>query len=393
MAETKTMIVESPASLSFAGNPILYKVRTDKGLGTEESFLRIICSAVFSLRGNVDFYEGNLNFSTDLSQPVEDYGTAVFNLSDAAQTLLRNIQSRLDVNEGNTLSSYGLVANISFKTAWVYENQEYESSAEYAPYIYIVPGSFTDYEMIALPDTYLLSIAGNGIAMTRKPEGGILYKGEELIVPVLYGFYNEDNPGMIETKTASSSMYVGGEQVYQGTSFVESNVLSYLHVSTESSEEDGVYVFESSMTRSLSGYFRTNVNGVHFLRFINGFGAVENISVRSKDKLSYEVAGEAHSLVQEASMQPTDRRYATKSQPVGIYELSSGYVPKAWAEWFVQELLTSPRVWMKIGEKWIPALIEAEDKCVIYDRTNPGMPHVDFTVRLAIDGVTGCTLR
>lgn len=334
-----------------------------------------------------------MNFSTDLSQPVEDYGTAVFNLSDAAQTLLRNIQSALDINDGNAFSAYGLVANINFKTVWVYENQEYESEAEYAPSLYVVPGSFTDYEMFALSDTYLLSIAKNGLAMTRKPEGGVLYKGEELVIPVLYGYHNESNPGMIDTKTATSSMSVAGEQLFEGTSFVESNVLSYLRVSTDDAAEDGDYVFESSMTRSFTGRFRTNTSGVHFLRFINGFGAIENISVRSKDKLSYSVTGETHSLVQEASVRPTDRRYAMKNQPIGVYELSSGYVPKAWAEWFVQELLTSPRVWIKIGEKWIPALIESDDNCVIYDRTNPGMPHVDFKIRLAIDGVTGCLLK
>ena len=147
----------------------------------------------------------------------------------------------------------------------------------------------------------------------------------------------------------------------------------------------------SNFTRTLSGYYRTNTHGVHFLRFINGFGAVENISVRSKDKLSYEVSGETHSLVQGATTRPTDRRYATKSQPAGMYELSSGYVPKQWAEWYVQELLTSPRVWIQLGGKWVPALIEAEDDCVIYDRTKPEMPHVDFTLRLAIDGVTGIT--
>ena len=105
--------------------------------------------------------------------------------------------------------------------------------------------------------------------------------------------------------------------------------------------------------------------------------------------MSYEVSGETHSLVQDISVRPSDRRYATKAQPVGVYELSSGYVPKRWAEWYVQELLTSPRVWIQLGGKWIPALIEAEDDCVIYDRVKPEMPHVDFTLRLAIDGVTG----
>ena len=173
-------------------------------------------------------------------------------------------------------------------------------------------------------------------------------------------------------------------------SVISCNELDYQVISVPSDSVDGYFVFSSDLTRSFSGHFRNNRNGVHSLRFINGFGAVENISVRSRDKLSYEVSGENHSLVQEIGVRPTDRRYSTKSQPVGVYELSSGYVPQRWAEWYVQELLTSPRVWIQLGGKWIPALIEASDECVIYDRSNPEMPHVDFTLRLAVDGVTGC---
>lgn len=387
MAVTTT-IIKSPAELSFAGNPIIYQVRTNKSLANGESFLRILCRFTLSLNGSVDWYQGSMNFSDELSQPVEDYGTATFNLSDVSHTLISRVQSSIDMNGGAPMPAYGLILNVSFKVVWILENHEVEEGGADSM-IYIVPGKLTDYEQLTMDDIYLLSLSENGVAMTRKPDGGILYKGETLIIPTLYGYFDKSNPGMLDENVSNYSLSVNGEIVSNGSAVISSNELDYQVVSAPDVTKEGGFVFSSNLTRSFNGYYRTNTSDVHFLRFINGFGAVENISVRSKSKLSYEVSGDTHSLVQGISVRPSDRRYATKSQPVGVYELSSGYVPKRWAEWYVQELLTSPRVWIQVGEKWIPALIEAEDECVIYDRSKPEMPHVDFTLRLAIDGVTG----
>ena len=347
--------------------------------------MRIVCKATFSLSNTVPYYKGSSVFEVELSQPVEDAGVAIFNLSDAAMTLIRGVQSQMDMDSGSIMTPYNISADIEFRDVWVLDNQEQNpDGAEKASRIYIVPGALTDFEMITSGDTYLPSVTGNGREMTRKPNGGIVYAGEKMIVPTLRGVEASSSVAVV-------SFLVGGREIYHSSDIIEGFKLEYQSASPENKVTEGEFVFNSSLTGPVTGYYRTNTDGVHFLRFINGFGAIENISVRAKDKLSYEVGGEVHSLVQEASVKPSDRRYATKSQPVGVYELSSGYVPQRWAEWYVQELLTSPRVWIQLGGKWIPALIESEDDCVIYDRTKPEMPHVDFTLRLAINGVTGVT--
>lgn len=377
--------VISPASLSFANNPIIFQAKTDHSLSKEESFLRIVCNATFTLNGSVPYYTGNTTFSVELSQPVKDAGTATFNLSDAAQTLIRNVQSQIDMNGGDGLSSYSVSVETSFKDVWLLDNNEQSGDSENGKTIDVVSGGLTDYEMLTMSDITPPLLAGSSKAMTRKPDGGIVYAGEMLIVPTLLA------KGSGDSIIANVRFNVGEEELYRGSNYMEEAKVDYQTASPTNKVTEGVFTFSSGLTGSLSGYYRTNTRGVHFLRFINGFGAVENIAVRAKDKLSYEVSGETHSLVQEISTRPTDRRYATKSQPVGVYELSSGYVPVRWAEWYVQELLTSPRVWIQIEGKWVPALIESEDDCVIYDHSKPEMPHVDFTLRLAIDGVTGCT--
>ena len=381
-------ITEAPdSSIVFANNPIVFKATTYYSLGEEESFLRIVCRATFTLNGAPSYYTGPTTFYEELSQPVGNMGTATFNLSDPAQTIIRNLIAQMDMEGGDALTSYSLAAEVNFEDVWIKDNQEISGVLEGlrpSASFRVVPGGLTDYELFQTGLGNLALITSEGKVMTRKPDGGIVYAGEKMIVPTLRGGNDTD-------VTSNVRFYVGEEEIYRVANHVAGLKLSYQTASPVNKVTEGSFTFESSLTGAISGYYRTNTRGVHFLRFINGFGAVENIAVRAKDKLSYEVSGETHSLVQEISTRPTDRRYATKSQPVGVYELSSGYVPVRWAEWYVQELLTSPRVWIQLGGKWVPALIEAEDDCVIYDRTKPEMPHVDFTLRLAIDGVTGVT--
>lgn len=370
----------------LAGNPITVEVTTDHALGAEESFLRIVLEGTLQLSGNPD----NPVYPISLSQPVPDRGTASFNLSDRVQGIIRRFHAEMDMNQtkdepGAWFRPIRINGTFRCKDVWVRDNVEQSPDGFTSYYTFIaVPGKRTDYELLLDdPDNRpLLSELMTKKPMSRKPDMGIVYKGETVILPLVTG----------DLYSATFEVSVGGTKVV--TSSVSSYLSSYsldYHWGTVNHDIDGELTVDSGYVGTKHGYYRTNTHGVHFLRFINGFGAVENISVRSKDKLSYEVSGKTHSLVQGVSTRPTDRRYATKSQPAGVYELSSGYVPKQWAEWYVQELLTSPKVWMQLGGKWVPALIEAEDDCVIYDRTKPEMPHVDFTLRLAIDGVTGVT--
>ena len=383
-----------PNLLNFARNPIVFRATTDKHLVAEESMLRIACSVEFGVTGSPD-----RTYATELSQPVENGGTASFNLSDPSQTLIQRMLAELDMSSSSAFGHVGLYGTATFRELWIMDGAEVRGEVVTSRRFYVVPGGFTDFELLSRGSIDLMGITSGGKRMSRKPDGGILYRGETLIVPTLMGI--DPANGDAEVKESIYSLVVEeynygsgstmAKIVSQGATGITGNAVDYHRAATTAGESDGQFVFSSSTTDDVVGHFCTNTHGVHFLRFVNGFGAVENIAVRAKDKLSYEVSGETHSLVQGISTRPTDRRYATKSQPVGVYELSSGYVPKQWAEWYVQELLTSPKVWIQLGDQWVPALIEAEDDCVIYDRTKPGMPHVDFTLRLAIDGVTGIT--
>lgn len=370
-------ITSAPASVNFSRNPIIFKVSTTKILGNDESMLRIVCRVKFEMGGNV-IYSGDRAFEDELSQPVGNAGDALFNLSDLSETLFIRL---LPYDMVSAESPMGIQCTCSFHETWVKDGYEVKGEATADQVFRVVPGQLTDYELMVKKDFDLSSMIGNIVKMSRKPDMGIVYNGETIVLPVLH---NSDN-------ACQSRFFINGEEVEYFTNMIYAYQTSLLYKALNHSF-NGELLFKWELNPDpLKGYFRANSNGVHFLRFINGFGAVENISVRVKDKLSYSSEGEEFSIVQDVSGKDFGRRYAKKSQPVGSYELSSGYVPRVWAEWYVQELLTSPRVWIQIDGRWVPALIESEDECVIYDKANPEMPHVDFTLKLAIDGVTECT--
>lgn len=383
------LTVIHPFSPCFAGNPIVVKATTDKVLATDESLLRIVLEATFS------DYNGNVpSVSTELSTPAMAGPEFTFNLSDPAQAVVGNFHSSWDMSNpsGDVITSSTGFWNMRIQgtyrlyEVWVKDGYEVRGDVTESFSIDAIPGALTDFEILSKDTIELTTLLKDGDyetrLLTRKPDLGILYKGERLLLPLC-----RINGGSMRV-----DLQLNGSQIESSRLLMYALHTEVFPLRTSEATADGVVEIDSDgVFRPRTGYLRTNADGVHLLRFINGFGTIENISVRSKDKLSYEVSGDTHSLVQKAGVRPTDRRYATKSQPAGVYELSSGYVPQQWAEWYVQELLTSPRVWIQIGGKWVPALIEAKDDCVIYDRTKPEMPHVDFTLRLAIDGVTGVT--
>ena len=67
--------------------------------------------------------------------------------------------------------------------------------------------------------------------------------------------------------------------------------------------------------------------------------------------------------------------------------MSSGYQTRDWAEWWTLEFLMARQWWMKYKGSYVPVIVEASKKSIdIYDKTKQQMPHVDFTVTLALEG-------
>lgn len=134
--------------------------------------------------------------------------------------------------------------------------------------------------------------------------------------------------------------------------------------------------------------------------FLNSLGVVEDITARSKDSLAYNVESEEKALVNAPALVPKRNLTAIKTGGRAEWEMSSGWCNREWADWWVTEFLMAKKYWMKLGtqhiysggawmekEQWIPVTIEpADDTTIIYDKTEPRLCRVDFTVRMGISG-------
>ena len=69
------------------------------------------------------------------------------------------------------------------------------------------------------------------------------------------------------------------------------------------------------------------------------------------------------------------------------WQMSSGHVTREWAEWWQTEFVPARQKWMLYKGAYVPVIVEPAKKSAdIYDRAKQNMPHVDFTVTLALEG-------
>lgn len=360
---------QQPGSINFCNNPIIVKARTSL---KEKTFLHIVCECNFS--ANSSLYT-TLTFNTSYSAPVEDEGEAIFNLSDASKTLINKM---INFYSGNN-NFQSIVENVSIRCyeAWVWEGKEIKG--DYMPIsgnIFILPGGLTDYERMKAPSADISSILGNAAWMTRKPVGGTVYKGETFIMPT----FNSTGGSYL------SQFSVNGVKVVEKTVYGYEKSLNHTWMVIDGNTS-GPFSFTDKLTnKTMTGYYSAQTEGVRFIRFINGFGAVENIAVRVKEALSYAMSFDENTLVQEPNFRPSSKRFSKKATPIGSYSLSSGYVNHAWAEWFMQEFLPTSSAWMYENGIWIPGTIEPDDTTDLYNRAKEELLHIDFTFNMSIDG-------
>lgn len=145
----------------------------------------------------------------------------------------------------------------------------------------------------------------------------------------------------------------------------------------------------------------------HFL-FINSMGVYETVSAVMRESLSYGMESTTHSLVQAPSYKGAPILSSHKTKPAADFQMSSGYTTRAWADWWTTEFLAAKHCWMRMYLKsslplgsngvptsynweeetyWVPCVVTpADEDTLIYNRAEQRLPHVDFDVKLALNG-------
>jgi len=127
--------------------------------------------------------------------------------------------------------------------------------------------------------------------------------------------------------------------------------------------------------------------------FINRRGAIETCSGMTKETMEIDVNVTQYARVEQPTFRPSRSLMAFGTDGRRSWQMSSGYVTREWADWWTMEFLGGKRKqwWMRYRrdgrDMFVPVIVKpAKNSVSIYDKTKQQMPHVDFTVTLALEG-------
>ena len=333
------------------GSPIEVSVQAES-VGSKATFHRVklIVSAALSTDGQYEDFE--------LSAPVTDGETAIFDISD----VLRTVAGKFTYSPITAETTYPYLAyTLKAWDEYMIDGILHEKVAErnYGSTMYALMGAFTDAER------YLSNGTKSVTAFSRKPLKGEVCSQNESVV----------YPSAPTTPIAITSKISNGPTV---------NILSL------SGKSGALQVGNREI------YVDPNAKNRFEFQFVNGLGVIESISAESLESVETSGTSEMVSITAPASFSGVNRLSVQKSGRRPKYKLSTGAITKEWAEWWHNEFFDqsdkfrrtlAQSCWIKLDGHWWPCAAILEDDTTIYDRTQNGMVRIDFTVHLAIDGL------
>ena len=333
------------------GSPIEVSVQAES-VGSKATFHRVklIVSAALSTDVQYEDFE--------LSAPVTDGETAIFDISDA----LRTVAGKFTYSPVTTECTYPYLAYaLKAWDEYMIDGILHEKVAErnYGSTMYALMGAFTDAER------YLSDGAKSVTSFSRKPTSGEVCSQNESVV----------YPSAPSSDISIHSEISSGPMV---------NIMSL-------SDKSGVV---SVGNREV--YVDPNAKNRFEFQFVNGLGVIESISAESLESVVTSGTSEFVDVTAPASFAGVNRLSVQKIGRRPKYKLSTGAITQEWAEWWHNEFFDqsdkfrrtlAQSCWIKLDGYWWPCAAILEDDTTIYDRTQNGMVRIDFTVHLAIDGL------
>lgn len=121
--------------------------------------------------------------------------------------------------------------------------------------------------------------------------------------------------------------------------------------------------------------------------FVNSYGVFETVSVLTSESLSYSISSSRHSLSTAPSYEAKPGISTYKQGGGAVWQMSSGYVSRDWADWFASEFLMANRYWMLHDGRWLPVTVEPDsDAVTVVELSDPSLMAVNFTVCSAVNG-------
>ena len=187
--------------------------------------------------------------------------------------------------------------------------------------------------------------------------------------------------GDASTKPTDSPERVGKDSITSWVDVSSTGHTAHYYSANTRPEADGTSAHAPLVLRDSQEY-------VDFL-FLNRRGAVETCSGMTEEAMNIDVDVKQYARVERPSFIPSRSLMAIGTDGRRSWQMSSGYVTREWAEWWAMEFLGGKRKqwWMKFRGSYVPVIVTPSKKSItIYDRAKQNMPHVDFTVTLALEG-------
>lgn len=363
-------VILQPGAISFAGDPIIVKAKTTL---TGKTFLRIKLTCEVKAYRNSEEHTYSENYSYDVASD----GLATFNVSSTVQTALaRCIVQHADSGEV-TQTMYAAKFKLTYKEAFVDGMVEIEEGEVISEEYKALPGSLTEYERLTASSADTASILGDGRILSRKPAGELIPKGIDFYLPA------------VDTKNDTLAYSVQQGDVKNDYSQFTGGALvpKSIRVTTADLKPGSVVIGTAAQAGKTAYIVTPNSDMRHFL-FINGFGLLESVTAVTRDALKYSIQSELYAVPQEIGFRGNTQVVNYATPPAATFSMSSGFVSREWAEWWINEFVVTRKAWMLLGGRYIPVAILPEETNEVYDRSKPDLMAVNFEVRYSFTGGT-----
>lgn len=363
-------VVQQPGAISFAGDPIIAKVKTTL---TGKTFLRVKLKCDVTVFRNSEEH----TYSEPYSFEVAADGIAEFNVGSTIQTALARYIIQTANNGEMEQTMYAAKFKLTYKEAYIEGMTEIEEEEITSEEYKALPGSLTEFERLSAPNEDTATILGDGRILSRKPEGEIIPLGVDIFFPA------------VSTKADTIYYSVKQGEVNNDYSIFTGGILvpKSIQIKTDSLSLGNV-IIGTTAQQGKQAYIVSPHSDMRCFVFINSFGLLESVTAITKESMKYDIQSNLYVVPQEIGFKGNTQVVNYASLPTSSFEMSSGFVNREWAEWWINEFIVTRKAWILLNGRYVPVAIIPEETVSLYDRSKPDLMAVNFNVRYSFTGGT-----
>lgn len=339
--------IQNAGRLVMSGNPVIFTGQTN-AVGTytgadgkeHKRLFPCVLGKFTSSTGYVEEYTYPLGSGTVFQ----------FDLSGALEECFRQLRTANLGTDGPTHTPQGVTYTLKITERWHEEGVSLTGDsvtlyASTSPNVEFsaIPGKLTDMERVKMGNSDVSSLLTSGKVLSRKPtDTEIVLKDMYHIVP----YYNGSTPAYDRSKrSATGAFTIRGRKIY--------------------------------VTDDTEGFLP--------IVFWNQFGLLESATCHGLPTYQYNLQSSQYEVDNGRTFNAIGEQHAQTNLTQQVVTLSSGLVSRAWYEWWIAEVLTTPQIFVRMDGKWYSGTVVPESS-ISYRTGNGEALSVEFKVKLSVKG-------